>query len=100
MRSYELIVILSPEVSDEAIEGVTGRLSRFVTERGGDVTAIKPWGKRRLAYPIKRFTEGTYLEAHLNLEPRKTKELESNLLLYEEIIRHLLTRKEEHPSVR
>src|SRR4051794_31427183 len=60
-REYEMVVILSPEIGDDAIEASLERLSLGVTSRGGEVTEVNHWGRRRLAYPIKRFLEGNYV---------------------------------------
>ena len=89
LRDYELVVIVSPE---EAVEGLIERISRFVTENGGSITSVDRWGKRKLAYPIKHFMEGSYVLARFKLRPRLSRELEANLKISEEVLRHLLTR--------
>jgi small subunit ribosomal protein S6 len=92
LRDYELVVIISPEVTEEALEGVTGRISRFISENGGSVATIEQWGKKKLAYPIKHFTEGNYVLARFKLRPKLSKELEASLQISEEVFRHLLIR--------
>lgn len=92
LRDYELVVIISPEVTDEAVDGVIGRISQFITENGGSVSNIERWGKRKLAYPIKHFLEGNYVLARFKLKPKLSKELEASLEISEEVFRHLLTR--------
>ena len=52
------------------------------------------WGKRRLAYPIKNFTEGTYVLVQFQMEPEDVVELESSLKLVNEVIRHLVVKRE------
>jgi small subunit ribosomal protein S6 len=89
---YELVVIISPEVGDEAIDNVIGRISRFITENGGTVSTIDRWGRKRLAYPIKHFMEGSYVLAQFKLGPKLGRELEASLEISEEILRHLLIR--------
>jgi small subunit ribosomal protein S6 len=86
------VVIISPEVEEEAIEGVMGRISRFITEHGGSAPTIERWGKKKLAYPIKHFTEGSYVLARFKLKPKLSKELEASLQISEEVFRHLLIR--------
>jgi len=93
-RDYELVVIISPEAEEEAIESVIDRVSRFITENGGTVSNIDRWGKRRLAYPIKHFMEGSYVLARFKLRPKLSKELEASLEISEEVLRHLLTKVE------
>ncbi len=92
MRDYELVVIISPEVTDDEMPGTMSRVSELVNAGGGNVTEISQWGRRKLAYPIKRFAEGNYVLAQLELEPTSTKRLEANLRLSGEVLRHLLIR--------
>lgn len=92
MRDYELVFIISPQISDEDIENVTNRVSQLVANNGGEITEIKPWGRRRLAYPIDNFREGFYVATKLRLNPASASDLERSLKLTEEIIRYLLVR--------
>jgi len=89
-RDYEMVLIISPEVEGEKLETTVDRVSQFITERGGVVAEVERWGKRRLAYPIKHFTEGDYVLARFNLKATASKELEANLQISEEVLRHLL----------
>jgi small subunit ribosomal protein S6 len=66
-----------------------------VTSRGGEVNDVQPWGRRKLAYPIKRFVEGNYVLANMRLDPARTHELESGLMISDDVVRHLLIRKDE-----
>ena len=93
LRDYELVVIVSPEV-DGAVDGVTGNVSRFITDNGGAVSAVEPWGKRKLAYPIKHFMEGSYVLTRFKLQPKLSKQLEASLEISEEVLRHLLVKVE------
>ena len=90
MPSYELVFIISPEVADEDTPDVANKVSELINKSGGSVTEIKQWGRRKLAYPIKRFAEGSYVFTQLELEPASAKELEANLRLSGDILRHLL----------
>lgn len=92
LHDYELVVIISPELVEEAVDGVMGRISKFITENGGSVATIEQWGKKKLAYPIKHFTEGSYVLARFKLKPKLSKELEASLQISEEVFRHLLIR--------
>jgi small subunit ribosomal protein S6 len=92
LHDYELVVIISPEVAEEAVDDVMGRISKFITENGGSVSTIEQWGKKKLAYPIKHFTEGSYVLARFKMKPRLSKELEASLQISEEVFRHLLVR--------
>jgi len=90
MRNYELVTIVNPEADDEGMHSVMDRVSRFITEQDGIVEGTEQWGKKKLAYPIKRFLEGNYSLTRFKLEPKMVKELEINLRAEEEILRHLV----------
>jgi len=92
IRDYEMVVIISPEVVDEALDSVIDNVSRFITENGGTVSDIERWGKKKLAYPIKHFMEGSYVLTRFKLKPTLSKELEASLRISEEVLRHLLIR--------
>jgi len=90
MSNYEVVFIISPEVTDEDVPNTIDKISELVSKSGGSVTEVSQWGRRKLAYPIKRFTEGNYVLAQLELKPSLTKELEANLRLSNDVLRHLL----------
>jgi len=92
LRDYELVVIISPEVAEEEIPGTLEKIGRFITERGGSITEVNQWGRRKLAYPIKNFMEGNYVLTQFKMEPGSTADLEASLGISEEILRHLLVR--------
>jgi small subunit ribosomal protein S6 len=90
LRDYELAVIISPEVVDDALDSVIDNISRFITENGGTISNVEQWGKRKLAYPIKHFMEGSYVLTRFKSKPTLGKALEANLRISEEVLRHLL----------
>ena len=92
LRDYELVVSISPEVTDEGLEAVINSISQFITERGGIISSVERWGRRKLAYPIKHFMEGNYVLTQFKLEPALSKELEARLQISEEVLRHLLVK--------
>ena len=92
VRDYELIVIISPEVVDEELGAIVERVTQFITEKDGVISSVEQWGKKRLAYPIKHFTEGNYVLVNCRFRSTLSKELETRLHIAEEIIRHLLIR--------
>lgn len=95
MRDYELVVIVSPDVAEENVGAVTDRISQWIATGGGEVTNVNVWGRRRLAYPINDFREGTYVETQFRMSPQGTSELERSLRLSEDVLRHLLVRAGE-----
>jgi small subunit ribosomal protein S6 len=92
LRDYELIVIVSPEVPEEELPSHIDKISEFITNKGGSVTEVERWGKRKLAYPINHFREANYVLTRFKLEPGTTAELEANIRISEKILRHLLVR--------
>jgi small subunit ribosomal protein S6 len=92
LRDYELIVIVSPEVPEEELPSHLDKISGFIANKGGSVTEVERWGKRKLAYPINHFREGNYVLTRFKLEPGMTAELEASLRISEKILRHLLVR--------
>ena len=94
MRDYELTLIINPELNEEKFEATIDNISKFITDKGGTVSDIARWGKRRLAYPIKHVNEGNYVLAKIQIEPGIGKELESNLQISEDVLRHLLIKKD------
>jgi small subunit ribosomal protein S6 len=92
LRDYELVFIISPEVSEETLEATVGSVNQFITGKGGVISDEERWGKRKLAYPITSFLEGNYVLTRFKMKPIWSRELEANLQISEEILRHLLIR--------
>jgi len=94
LRDYELAFIISPEVAEEKTDTIIDNVSQFITAGGGTISNVERWGKRKLAYPIRHFTEGDYVLTRFKLSPGLGKELEANLRISEEVLRHLLIKIE------
>lgn len=90
MSNYELVLIVSPDVTDEEMPDFIAKLGELINKVGGSVDEVNQWGKRQLAYPIKRFTEGNYVLSKIKLKPTVTKDIEANFRLSGKILRHLL----------
>ena len=89
-NDYELVFIISPEVTEENLDTTIESVRQFITGKGGIISDVEQWGKRRLAYPIKHFGEGSYVLLRFKLKPGHNKELDANLNISEDILRHLL----------
>jgi small subunit ribosomal protein S6 len=96
-RNYELMVILLPELADEALTGAIDRVSGYISNVGAEVREIlqdSPWGRRRLAYTIRfngtDYRDGYYAIWHFNSIPSALGDLERDLKLDTSVIRHLL----------
>lgn len=93
-QSYEMVLIFKPDMEPGALETATGNFSRMITEKGGIISQVDSWGKRKLAYPIKHYLEGNYILFKFKADPASNKNLETNLRISEEIIRFLVIRIE------
>ena len=97
MRRYELMLILRPDVADDKAQAVIDRTTRQLSADGGQIVKVAPWGRRRLAYQIDRYREGSYHIVLFEAPPDALAELERSLQITEEVLRHLVTRV-ERPS--
>ena len=95
MRSYELTVIINPDVSDEDVPQVMEKLAGFIAKDGGTVMETNHWGRRRLAYPIEHHDAGNYVVMQVGFEPDSTDNLSVSLNHSEEFLRHLLIRLDD-----
>lgn len=92
MRQYELMVILDPEIDDRQVGSTMEKFLGVVKTDGGTVDNIDVWGRRRLAYPIKKKDEGSYVVTLFTSEPATAKELDRQLGLSELVMRTKLLR--------
>jgi small subunit ribosomal protein S6 len=92
MRQYELMVILDPELDDRTVQPSLERFLKVVTADGGSVDTVDIWGRRRLAYEIKKKSEGIYAVVNFTSEPATAKELDRQLGLNESVMRTKLMR--------
>ena len=90
MRKYELVCIVHPDLDETAFNGIVEKVKGWVVETSGSVDKVEVWGRKRLAYIIKKQREGQYFLFNLSLEPTATASLEKNLRFLEPIIRHML----------
>jgi small subunit ribosomal protein S6 len=93
------MLVLRPDVPDDKSQAVIDRTTRQITAAGGQITKVAPWGRRRLAYPIDRFREGSYHIILFQAPGDALVELEHNLQITEEVLRHLVTRDERPVKV-
>jgi small subunit ribosomal protein S6 len=94
MRHYEVMLILDPSLEDKDVKAAVDRFLATVTSRGGKVTGIDHWGKRRFAYEIRHIGEGYYAVVDLEAEPATVDELSRVLFLADNVIRHKVVRPE------
>ena len=94
MNKYELAVVLSTKLDDEAKQAEFNKVTELLARFGGTVEKVDDWGKRRLAYEIKKETEGFYSFITFDAEPTAPAEIESRLRIMENVLRYLIIRKD------
>ncbi|HSH21329.1 MAG TPA: 30S ribosomal protein S6 [Candidatus Caenarcaniphilales bacterium] len=100
MRRYELMLVLRPDIADDAVQAIIDRSTRSVVGSDGQIVKVSPWGRRRLAYPIAQYREGSYFIIVFDAPAEAVAELERGLNITEEVMRHLVTRVERPASAR
>ena len=95
MNDYEVLYILPPDVEEEAKEGVIEKISKGISDRGGKVEKLNKWGVRTLAYPIKRKKEGYYVLTEFQMDPKGISSFDESLRYNDQLLRHLLVRREK-----
>ena len=96
MRHYEIIVIVSPEVDERQVTPMLEKYLQIITNGGGTVDNFDFWGKRRLAYDIKKRSEGIYAVVDMKTTPELAQELDRQLGLNEAVLRTKLIRPDAH----
>ncbi len=91
-RPYEVTFVVRPDIDDAGFAGVVEKVKGWITAAGGAVNQTNVWGRRRLAYPIKKLTEGQYVLVLANIPAQALSGLERDLRLSEEILRFLIVR--------
>ena len=87
MRTYEVMVILDPSLEERTVGPSLDKYLNVIRKDGGSVESVDIWGRRRMAYEIKKNQEGIYAVVNLTAEPDTVKELDRQLTLNESILR-------------
>ena len=91
MRKYELICVIQPDLDEAAFNGVVEKVKGWISDSGGTVDKVDVWGRRKLAYIIKKQREGQFVLLNMTMSPAATSELERNLRFQETLLRHMLS---------
>lgn len=100
MRRYELMLVIRPDAPDDRTQAILDRATRSITGAEGQIVKVSPWGRRRLAYPIGAYREGSYHLVVFEAPPAAVAELERGLNITEEVMRHLVTVVERPAAAR
>ena len=95
MRLYDIVVLLTPDLSDEEAIKVSAEHRKLLTDGGAELVKDEPWGRRKLAYPIARKREAYYHHFQVTAAPATVAEVERKLRLSDQVLRHLAVRADE-----
>ena len=95
MRPYELMYLVQPTADEERLTSVSDRLQQSIGSLGGKVDKVTPPIRRRLAYEIGKFRDGQYAVLEYSLPPEQSREFERTIKLTEDILRHIVIRRDE-----
>ncbi|MGK7892561.1 MAG: 30S ribosomal protein S6 [Xenococcus sp. (in: cyanobacteria)] len=96
-NNYEMMYILRPDLSEEKVREAVAKYQSFIVERGAENIQIQNRGKRRLAYPIKKFLDGIYIQMNYQADGTQIAPLERAMRLGEEVIRYMTLKLKEQP---
>lgn len=91
MRTYEVMLIIHPELDETATNEAVEKVKGWITSANGTIAKVDMWGKRRMAYSIRKQREGQYVLVTADFPPAYTAELERNLRFLEPVIRFMIT---------
>ncbi len=89
MRSYECLYIVHPAADSVELEKSTGKYTELITEKGGVITKVDPWGKRKLAYEIDKVGDGNFILLRFQAEPDTIAELEFRMRVDDRVLRYM-----------
>jgi small subunit ribosomal protein S6 len=95
MRKYETFFIIDPDLTEEALNLASEKLKGIVTANGGVVLTYVPWGKKKLAYPVKKRNQGLYILMEYGGGPQLVAELERNMRLDERVLKFITVKLED-----
>ena len=94
MSKYELAVVVSAKLEDDARAEVIEKVKALVTRFGGNITDVDEWGKKRLAYEIQKMKEAYYYFIHFESETTTPGEIEERIRIMDGVIRYLCVKHE------
>ena len=95
MNKYELALVVSAKIEDEARAAVVEKVKNYITRFGGSVTGVDEWGKKRLAYDIQKMSEGYYYFIQFDAETSVPAQIEAKVRIMENVLRFLCIRQDE-----
>ena len=100
MRSYELMVIVNPDLETEALESALQKVEKLITDNAGQVESVDRWGKKRLAYEINHIREAQYALFYFTGQPATIKEVDRVLRITDEVMRFMVFKRPDKDKAR
>ena len=95
MNKYELALVVSTKLEDEARDAVVEKAKGYITRYDGTITEVEEWGKKRLAYEIQKMHEGLYYFIHFEAPSTAPAEIERNVRIMDNVLRYLVVKNED-----
>ena len=93
MHNYEVVIIIHPDLDDEAINQTLDKIKDWIAKSGGNIGNIDNWGKRHLTYEIQKQNECIYYLLNITAPAQSIADLERNLRILEPVMRHMIVAK-------
>ena len=98
MRKYETIFILDPDLEEDVTQSTIEKVKGIITQANGEILKVEDWGKRKLAYEVKKKTKGHYILIHFSGSPALLSELERNFRVMDAVIKFQSVRLDERKT--
>jgi len=98
MRKYESIFILDPDLEEEQAQTAIEKVKGIITQTNGEILKVEDWGKRKLAYDVKKKSKGHYILIHFSGTPALLSELERNFRVMDAVIKFQSVRLDERKA--
>jgi len=95
LRSYQSVIILKPDLEDSQVDQAIEKIEQFFQKSGGSTLKLEKWGKKRLAYKVKKNKFGIYLNIYHTCANEKVSSLEKEYQLFNQIIKYLIIKIED-----
>lgn len=95
MNKYEVMIIIKPDLTENDRKTLVNQLSEVITKHSGEILSANIWSeKKRLMFPIKKYSEGVFFHINFNLAPDKIRDIKHAYKLNEDVLRVLVTKPE------
>ena len=95
MNKYELALVVSAKIEDDARTATVEKAKEYITRAGGTVTEVEEWGKKKLAYDVQKMSEGFYYFIQFDAESNVPALVEQDVRIMDNVLRFLCVKKDE-----